>query len=251
MTPKLATKKPNNKKKPTTQLAEWKAGWSDKFASALLAKPEPISMSKALRRPGVIMIMGHLGSGKTGLACYLMDWVHEHKGLQGVYYLPPHLQQMKQAVQKLTPAWISVVSDIKKLPNNTVILVDEAAQTANARRSMSSQALDMDALCSLARQKGQHIIFVSHHSRKLDMALVMQTVAVLWKRPTYLHAMFDRDEMEVFTYRAIEFFEEIYGEIARKKATLMADFEDLKFYRFTNGLPSWWSDALSHVFENA
>lgn len=132
-----------------------------------------------------------------------------------------------------------------------MVIYDEASQSAHARRTQSGQAVRLDNLIGISGQRNQLILFLVHHSRKLDVNVIHEVDRIIWKMPTYAHTMFERDEMSDFTYKALEFFQGIKGETARKKASLMMDAtEDLKFSTFNNTLPPWWSDKLSRVFQD-
>ena len=160
------------------------------------------------------------------------------------------MAHLSTRLNKLLPKWFSVITTLNNLPKRAVIILDEASQMAHARRTQSSQALTLDKLVGIARQKQQLLIFISHHSRKLDPNLIHEADLILWKKPTYAHALFERDEIRQFTYKALDFFGGIKGEKARLKACLAMDFHNLKFAKFNNQLPGWFSDELSHIFEN-
>ena len=50
----------------------------------------------------------------------------------------------------------------------------------------------MDALVALSEQKGQLIIFISHHSRKFDINDVHGSNLIIWKQPTLADTMWER-----------------------------------------------------------
>ena len=228
----------------------WQKGQEEHLAKILMSPPERITFRKAIPFPGVVVIMGAKGEGKSALAYEVMNQLHKTHGAKGCIFVPPHLAGIVKKLKGLVPAWVTIVTDLKSLPKGAVVLIDEASQSAHARRTQAKQSLDLDALVGISRQKGQLIIFISHHSRKLDPNLIHECDRILWKRPTYAHALFERSEISDFTFKALEFFNGIKGKLTIKKTVLMMDFHNLRFATFRNGIPPWWSEKISTIFEH-
>ncbi|MBA7550281.1 hypothetical protein ES705_42791 [subsurface metagenome] len=105
-------------------------------------------------------------------------------------------------------------------------------------------------MLAISGQRQQLILFISHHSRKLDLNICTAVHRIIWKKPTYAHQLWERDEMTDFTSKAFDFFNKIKGEVTRKKASLVLDFDNFRFMQCTNSLPPWWSDDLSCLFQD-
>ena len=73
---------------------------------------------------------------------------------------------------------------------------------------------------------------------------------IIWKRPTYAHILWEREEIGDFTAKAYEFFRSISGEIAQKKACLILDLDNFSFKQTTNNLPQWFTPELSTIFKD-
>ena len=228
------------------KLKGWQKAQDEAHAKAMMFPPEKTTVLKAIPFPGVVIVMGHRGSGKTGVAYEIMRQLHGKRKLDGAILFPGQLPKIKR---KLLPAWVSVVSSVNYLPKRAVCIIDEAAQVAHARRSQSAQAVKLDNLISISRHRQQLIIFIAHHSRKLDINLIHDSDRLLWKEPTEAHAIFERDELQVFTRKALEFFGGVKGIKAKLRATYVMDLHHLKFSWFNNSLPEWWSQDLSNGFE--
>lgn len=233
----------------------WTKAGNERFARSLLEEPERTTLAREIPAQGVLVLMGDIRAGKTGLAFKIMDFLHERQDMPGCLFLPFNLEKRKS---KLLPRWVSLCTSLDRLPKRACIVVDEAAQTAHARRAMSGTAVSLDNLTSLAGQREQLIIYIAHFSRKLDPNLITMAHRVIWKEPTQAHAIFERDEMQVFTRRAIEVFEGIRGPqrdpnvrpLRVLRASYVMDFRHLRFAVMNNDLPSWWHDELSRLFEN-
>lgn len=229
------------------KLREWQKDRAEALAKSLMSPPEATTIQKALPFPGVVIIMGTRGSGKTGLAYEIMRQFHTRRHLRGALLVPRYLPQRKH---KVLPNWVQIVTSVAGLPKNSVCIIDEAAQVAHARRSQSEMAVRLDNLISMSRHRKQLILFISHHSRKLDINLIHDSDRLLWKEPTEAHALFERDELQIFTRKALDFFAGIKGEKAKLKATYVMNLHQMKFGCFTNKLPPWWSETLSNGFED-
>jgi len=191
----------------------------------------------AFPHPGVIVVMGKRGSGKTAMALWAMEELHRTKGLGGAVFRAP------SAMRKLLPDWVDAPTRLARLPYDSVVVIDEAQQVANARRSSSTENLDLAQCVALSRQRNQLIFLISHHSRKLDMLDVMEASRVIWKQPTAGQVMFERPELKPFSERAVKKFADKKGNL--HKLAYVMNFETLQF-GFTNAkMPTFWSNNLS------
>jgi hypothetical protein len=158
-------------------------------------------------------------------------------------------EKLRKAIQHLVPNWMTVTTKRNQWKDRAVVIYDEAAQSAHARRSQSGDAVELDDLLAIAGQREQLILFISHYSRKLDLNVCTAVHRIIWKRPTYAHQLWERDEMADFTTKAYDFFRGIEGQVANKKACLVLDMENFGFFQCNNKLPEWWTDRLSRIFK--
>lgn len=237
------------KQTPSQKLKKYRQTKADQYANAIISLPEKIRLYSALRHPGVIIIMGDIRSGKTGLAHEIANEMHKHRRLPAAIHVPQLMEQERRQLKRLVPSWMSIVGRRSEWPQHSVIIYDEAAQSAHARRSQSGQAVELDELLAISGQREQLIVFISHYSRKLDLNVCASVHRIIWKRPTFAHQLWERDEMADFTMKAYDFFNIIRGEVAKRRASLILDMDSFGFYQCTNRLPSWWSDKLSRIFK--
>ena len=154
------------------------------------------------------------------------------------------------------PFWIKVTTKTEEWEKDSVVIYDEAAQTAHARRTQSGDAVELDNLIGLSGQRNQCLVFICHHSRKLDLNVVREVNHIIWKRPTYAYQLFERDELSDFTMKAYDYFASLQKGrkltkpllLTMKKNSLVLDFDDFTFYRIENALPSYWTEELSSLF---
>jgi hypothetical protein len=163
--------------------------------------------------------------------------------------VPKATEVQRKQIDRLTPKWMTVTTKRSQWKEGSVVIYDESAQTAHARRTQSGDALELEDLLSLAGQMQQLILFISHYSRKLDLNICTAVHRIIWKQPTYAHQLWEREEMGDFTGKALDFFNNIKGETAKKRACLVLDMQHFRFLRTSNGLPSYWTDRLSRIFK--
>lgn len=231
------------------KLKRYRSDKANEYARAILSPPQKAALYSAIRYPGVAMIMGDIRSGKTALAHEIAGQFHSRRNLPAVLHTPAITQGDQRRIQKLVPPWMKVATKFSQWPQGSVVIYDEAAQSAHSRRSQSEQAIELDELLALSGQREHLILFISHYSRKLDLNVCTSVHRIIWKRPTYAHQLWERDEMADFTGKAYDFFHGLKGEIAKKKTCLILDMDNFGFYQCVNKLPPWWSDALSRLFK--
>ena len=211
--------------------------------------PEKAKLSSIIPYPGVVMIMGDIRTGKTGLAHEIASMIHSRRDLPAILHIPNIDEKLRKSVQHLVPSWMTVTTKRGQWKDRAVVIYDEAARSAHARRSQSGDAVELDDLLAIAGQREQLIIFISHYSRKLDLNVCTSVHRIIWKRPTYAHQLWERDEMADFTAKAYDFFRAIRGDVSQKRACLVLDMQDFRFLQCNNGLPTWWTDRLSRIFK--
>ena len=211
---------------------------------ARTAPNRPFSWKDGFPFPGVVVVMGDRGSGKTALAHWVMEqWYKDPKG-------PDHgaLYMGTVGARAILPGWVTLPQSYRALPENSVIIIDEGQEHANARRFQSKENLEIANLVALSRQRKQLIILIAHQSRKLDIQLVMDASRIVWKMPTKGHLMFERRELQPFTARALQTLESVRGD--KRKWAYVLDFHDLEFGPMRTKLASWWCEELSSGFRH-
>lgn len=231
----------------------------EQYARTIMEKPAAATILKSIPFPGVVLIMGRRRYGKTGLAHQIGAEMHKSRGVPVIVHLPPSVPpEVRGRIQKMLPDWIKVTTKTSEWPKRCVVIYDEAAQTAHARRTQSGDAVELDNLIGISGQREQLLIFICHHSRKLDPNVVREVNRIIWKQPTYAYMLFERDELSDFTMKAFDHFAGLrkgrpYNETVKrtlKRACLMLDFDDFRFVTLENRLPAHWTEELSVLFQD-
>jgi len=150
---------PNSRRTPAAT-PPGKKGGSSLPTPATVARDAPDSSftwKQAFPFPGVVVVMGDRGSGKTATAYWIMEQWRKDSGERtaGAVYKAP------RKLAKDLPDWVSAPQLIANLPRDAICIIDEAQLHANARRSQSAENLDIGNLVSLSRQRNQLIILLS------------------------------------------------------------------------------------------
>lgn len=193
---------------------------------------------KVIIHPSVILILGKRGSGKSALGYWLLELFR--------YWLTPYVLGIPKQAQKLLPDWIGIAQKLDEIPENSIVLIDEAYLSYHSRESLKIQNMEMSRLVNLSRQRNQTLIFVTQEARQIDKNIASQANVVIFKEPTMLQPRFDRAELNDIAKRAKLAFVNLSGD-KRSWAYVYspdADFMDL----VENALATFWSDKLSHAF---
>ena len=240
------------------RLKKWRQENIEHYAQTILSDPAKVTLYSTVPLPGVELIMGDRRQGKTALAHEIANQVNKRKGYPAVIHIPHIPEKLQKELQKMLPKWMKIVRTRAEWPKDSVVIYDEAAQSAHARRTQSGDAVELDDLIGISGQRNQTILFISHHSRKLDVNIITEVNRIIWKKPTYAHQLFERDEVSDFTMRAYQFFDTMRGKktwtdttlLRAKKLSLVLDLDTFSMKQCTNGLPAWWNDDLSRLFRN-
>ena len=205
--------------------------------------------AQALPDVGIVAITGTIGEGKSALAWTLADQAHQRGRAVAAF-------DFTEGARKALPRWVDHLETVDavatfkprrghKLP--AVLVMDEAALKANARRSMSTDNLEWVKLSAIARHKEILVLFISQNNRQGDSGIIMEAQTVLMKRPTELHTRFSRPELRQEVQEAFEGFAKASDKEGRKW-TYVVDYRRGKRGWLRNTLPSWWSEKISRAF---
>lgn len=243
------------------KLKKWRKNHAEEYAKAIISQPKTTTIPRLVPTPGVILIMGSRRKGKTACAHKIAEEMQKRHNMPAVLHLPNSNDKMRRKLSKLMPKWMRVVRSQSEWDKKSVVIYDEASQSAHARRTQSGNSVELDNLIGISGQRKQLIIFISHHSRKLDPNVIHEVNQIHWKMPSYAHQLFERDELEDFSMKAFDFFKEIrkskpWRECSNTtqrrvlESTVAVDMDDLCFFSYKSKLPTYWSDELSRLFQD-
>ena len=99
-----------------------------------------------LSLPGIILILGSRGSGKSALAYRLLE------PMRNIF--TPYVVGMPASARRLLPEWIGMTPSIQDLPRRCIALVDEAYLSFHSRSSLAQESKEMSqAIKQLGRKQ--------------------------------------------------------------------------------------------------
>lgn len=202
------------------------------------------SWKEVLHGCNVCVIFGQRGEGKSVLAWKLAEDAHM-KGYETIAYLAP------KKSRQLLPQWVKHVDELKSLAKctKTYVIVDEAALKAAARKHQSPENRLWGMLVAISRQNDHVLIFIAQHTRQVDINIVGDADIIIFKRPSLLHVRFSRPELRQDVLEARKAIL-TKGKHSQKWSVVM-DLNEGRQGVLSNGLPSFWSDALSKSFQQS
>lgn len=199
------------------------------------------SWEQALPKSGVVVIVGHRGMGKSGLAWWLAEQTHKAKRQVIAFGAP-------KVAKKLLPKWVEHVAEIQKLARRrgALVIIDEAAFRVMARRHQAQENILWAKMVAISRHKEHLLLFVTQTTRQIDISLMGDADLVVFKKPSLLHIRFSRPEFRTDVEEAYQVLS-AKGKGA-KSWSMVKDFSNGKTGMLKNTLPSFWSDELSRSF---
>ena len=178
------------------------------------------------------LIVGKKESGKTCLASYLLQGHHE-AGRSCFVYRPPK--------SELWPEWVTPIYELTELPENAVVLIDEAPLQGFNQFSFQKRGTQRLAeIMEIARHNNQSLIIVSPNSPDLTRKLIYPVDVYLLKEPSPFQRLEERRIIKAA-------YEKIPGHIAKNEYYWL---DGEIFEKATSTKPVWYSEELSKAYRN-
>lgn len=197
--------------------------------------------ARSLPMPSVAVIVGRRGGGKSAALYRLAQDRSRDEGVPA-YVIGLPLAKWDLAPPGVQPVPFEALQGLE----NAVVAIDEAGMRFYYRAWGDDPHEVMDRLVSVSRQKRLLILFAVHTLRKLDVALVLDADAVIYKEPSFMHARLERREVRRMSQEALEKFQSLPVADRRRYAYVFSH-ED-QGVMLQNDLPEGWSEELSVAF---
>lgn len=196
----------------------------------------PLQWIDVIDHPSVNLILGFRRSGKTALGYYLTNTLGD------IYKIKKVSFNFNPKYKKLLPKDFIITNSIQEIPKNSIVLVDEISTLAYARTFQKKSNQLLDQFTAFSGKNKQTIIYITHHSRKIDINLVTDVDTLIYKKPSLLQLSLDRTEIRPFALEA-------YNSLKDKDKSHSYVFSFTKDLRglLTNPLPEFWSQELSDL----
>lgn len=145
----------------------------------------------------ILLIVGSRGSGKSAAALHFAEEAHKLDSQKNICTInfPNH---------KALPSWIRNYKDINTVPRDSLVVVDEAALTFNARNHQKKENKDLASLLPILRHKDSSAIFLTQNTGLSDVNLVRLVDSILVKQPSLLQVKTERPAMKAIMESATE-----------------------------------------------
>lgn len=224
--------------------------------------PNQLAWDYVLNKPGVVLIRGMLGMGKTSSGFRILEGIHEVSPdrPQYVYMFD---RSKEDELKALLPDYIRYTDQIdgKAMENNSVFLLDEAWLNLSSKVKHSSEVIValMDLL-ALSRQRNQTIILIIQNLALLEKSGTRFGYSMVSKFTPMLTITQERPELVDFlmgVQAGIENRLAAYPAlIPQQVAHINTPFSSLwdskykyhpgyTFQYYSMDLPSFWTEELS------
>jgi len=202
-----------------------------------------VKLEDVVKQAECLLITGRRGSGKTALGYRCLEILKDEKPAY-VLGVPEHI--WKYLPDDIVPLPLDEQTMLD-LPDDAAFFFDEAALHFYSRDSHRYMNKLIGSLITLSRQRGWTVIFATHNTRKLDVGILIDVDAILFKEPSPLHAEMERVEIRKLMQRVYEAFSRIPKNERVKYAYV---FSDIGRTLVETPLPSFWRQELSTPFRS-
>ena len=141
------------------------------------------------------------------------------------------------------PRWIHKTNRIEDIPNDSVVLIDEAAILFFSREAMTSVNKMLTKLMAIARHKNLSMALITQSSALIEINVLRLADVLLLKEPSLLQARFERKALQDIFAVVDKTFKEIDDRVSHFYV-YSDEFEGLVRY----SLPYFWNDSISRAF---
>lgn len=183
----------------------------------------------------IMLVVGKRGSGKTALGMKLLEMFH-NKSAKRCFVIGYEFTRL--------PSWIKKAETLNKIPNNSVVLIDEGAITFSARDAMKDTNKFLSRVMAIARHKNLTLILVTQNSAMIELNVLRLADTLLIKEPSLLQSEFERKFLK-------DVFKEVSGLFKEKEDSkplfyvIDDDFQGMLSF----DLPAFWSEKISKSFK--
>jgi energy-coupling factor transporter ATP-binding protein EcfA2 len=182
--------------------------------------------------PCVIPVLGKKGGGKTTLAGWMSDLMHEAK-ISVCWFNVNYSDEL--------PKYIQLVNNWDEVPDGSLVVVDEAGLTANNKEFMTRESRDMGKLLMISRHHNLRILF-NYQSMYSILADVYRMADAFMVKPLQFTDTMSEDERTKFSI--FKFMVQMQPRSVNQ--CLFTNGEE--WFTFTHRKPEWWTEDISRGF---
>jgi len=163
----------------------------------------------------------------------------------------PYAVGLPQKAASLLPSWYGLADDFDAIPNNAVISVPESHRLFHARNTQSARGRTASNLVNLLRHRQHTLIVDVQNASHLDRNILSEADIVLVKEPGPFQQGFERSQFKGLMDSARAAFAGVLPSRKKKAVWVSAPESGITGQLMENQLPSFWTESLSRIFEDA
>ena len=193
-----------------------------------------------LSKPNVLTIIGKRGTGKTVLSFDIAEKAKKQKPELNLFVWGMSYEEVEGLPEYYTPTM-----DAHSMPQNSLLIFDEAAVHVNARRAMSKENVSAAQLLAIARHKNFWFIYSSQLSTAIDKQIWEHSDFLVFK-PLMFGEISGSDNSR--TQKGfMQYITALYPNEKNKRECLV--FTGEEWIKFENDKPKWWNENLSKTYQ--
>ena len=200
-----------------------------------------LALSRLVRHPCIIAILGHRGSGKSAVACRIQELLRDTA--------PPCAVGLPPRATRLLPDWYGLAGDLSEVPPKAVIYIPESYRvTFHARATQTAQGRLIGEVVNLFRHRRHTLIFDVQNPAHLDRNIISEADMMLVKEPGPFTQGFERPQLKHVTDAARGAFAGVSPTRRKRAVWVVAPSQGVDGKLMENLLPSFWTSTLSRIY---
>ncbi len=215
------------------------------FAMRLKRKIEILLGYFVRGKSKIIYVVGARDSGKTCFSFWLAEEIHKQVEKMRISYVGVKIDK------SVLPSWCNNYTDINKVPNGSLVLLDELAVQYNAREHSEQENIDLGKLLAIARHKDLNVIAITQDPNMGEINVWRLKDMVVYKRSN-TYELPDRDSAKGGkSSKLMQFWRYIKSWLKpTRQEQALFEYQSLsKVMLFKYDLPKCWSEGLSKAFK--
>jgi len=203
---------------------------------------------------GTFLITGTTQCGKTVTAFKLIELLKQRYPDREVYYYYPLPEQFPLLYKNGLPKWINATHEMYayNIPNESIIMYDEAAVYFNAKNFKKGQEAEkLGLMLAQMKQRRQHAFVIIQNFGELEKAFFKYADVLIYKYLSPSARYTDREDIYNITQLAQWRIERaMFQGLPKHKITAMYG-EDARIHIYIFEPPSFFTPKLSRLWQYA
>lgn len=176
----------------------------------------------------ICVVIGEKETGKTALAYTIAEYLHSNFKRKIWWLGPP---------TTLPPFVEGQTISMNAIPENTIVIYDEASLHASSRTSMKKEQVEETRKLAVTRHTSRNYIVITQSAAIIDLNFLRQATCLLFTSPFFLHIRRER----LVINRQLNYF------MPKQKGEALY-FDSHSLLEIKVDLPKWWHTKYSKPY---